>query len=954
MKGLARMGKSIWPSELLKHAALICLFIFLPLLVAGGLGYHTLLLERNHHLEKVSEQLDTGLLQIGCETDSEVFIRKMARGAWHMVRNAGGDSQKLLGIYRSLQGFVPVDFDLYIFDEASRLVTPPQVQLKSRFLAGKLWEMIGCSPIEQNIRFQKLRRQLKAFLGNEFRMAHFLEGHDSVTQIITRQRHGMVYWVNDPVVAGRGILMIFWDIPDLNFRLRHVLKRMQKHFECIFAVSGDSCEALPGSSCPDTEATRAVFRKLTLLNQKNHFDDQGQVWAGRQIDGLWAIGALKTRVEGFDASQNAMLLALFLVAGVALAVYVRFAAGASMFFPIRMKLLGLFLVAVISPVMGFAYLGYRYLGDREATLIATVSNRGRHQLVSFDESFRSAGASFIEEFRELSRAATAIGDSEVRRSLESRLESNNLITFELRNASNAEVLFALQNEMVFEGMREVSDAFSRFCLDNTFGSNLTSSVDPLLDMAVRSPEAGLWFFFDRPDEVHHMAFGPVPMFIFWNTIRNVTDSTMLYVYILQSATRLTRQLMRHRLIANLAENSARPFTLAAMNNQNDTWLPARVHASHQLRDFAGRLLFSGKPDEIRLRLNGEEYLVSGQRGKYLGSYSLFAFYPYRLISDEIARLRSQILLAMLLFTILAMMAAWLLSDTFLLPVARLGNGVAAIKARNPDFRIEQDQQDEFGDLAASFNHMIADLKEMQLAQDVQESLLPAAPPRLAGYQVSFTNRMASAVGGDYFDVHVLDEDNICVIIGDVAGHGVGSALVMAMAKAIVYHGLNESRDLISLFSDLNRAVHTYFSRPPVRKMITLFAATINLSTGKGTFVNAGHNFPVRVSAAGKCEDLASVHLPLGSMASIRSLKSSALHIEPGDTLVFYTDGLVEVVNPAGEQFGYERLKALLAANVGVGPEDLSHLLMNAWQAWLAGGEPDDDVTLVILQRQNRV
>ncbi|HPT47777.1 MAG TPA: SpoIIE family protein phosphatase, partial [Candidatus Rifleibacterium sp.] len=557
--------------------------------------------------------------------------------------------------------------------------------------------------------------------------------------------------------------------------------------------------------------------------------------------------------------------------------------------------------------------------------------------------------SFIDEFRELSRIAPVIDQPGSRQMLETRLQANNLITYELRNASSAEIVFSLENALVFEGMREVSDAFARFCLDNAFGSDLTSAVDPLLDMAVRSPEAGLWFFFDRPDEVHRISFGPVPMFVFWNTIRRPRDSAMLHVYILQSASRLTQQLIRYRLLTSL--QTAKPFTLAAMNQKNDTWLPEKVYENQQLRDFAARLLFSEKPEEMKLSLAGNEYLVSGQRGKYSGNYSLFAFYPYQLITDEINNLRKQIGAAMLLFTILAMLAAWLLSDTFLLPVSRLGAGVAAIHARNHGFRIEQDQQDEFGDLAASFNHMIADLKEMQLARDVQESLLPAVIPALPGYQLSFANRMASAVGGDYYDVQVLDSDNIFVVIGDVSGHGVGSALVMSMAKAIVYHGLKESRDLISIFSDLNLAVNTYFSRPPVRKMITLFAATLNLSSGRGSFVNAGHNFPVQVTAAGQCNDLESIHLPVGAVASLKKLATRPFQMLPGDSVVFYTDGLVEAANPAAGQYGYTRLKNLLTANAGVEPELLSARLLAAYDDWLAGHEQDDDVTLVILRRQ---
>lgn len=945
------MEKKTWYAEFLKHAALLGLFVLLPLLVAGGLGYHTLWLERESRLQQTSARLEASLSQVRCEAETEVFLKKLGRGIWHLVGRSGFAAAEIAEIHRSLAAFVPVDFDLYVFDRRGQLVTPPQIPLRSRFLGARLWEMIGRDPIEQSEKFQKLRRQLKTFLGNEFRMAHFLDGRDSVTQIVTRQKPGLIYWVNDSAQPGRGMMLIFWTLPELNFRLQHVMSKMRSRFShgLIVSESGDLLQE--AGSLIEARQFGEVASRIAVLGQKNHLSDGGLIWGGRQIDDLWVIACLPAGIEIFQTLQNYLFAILFIAGLFALAAYHRHAFDNRLFLPIRLKLLALFLVAVISPVMGFAYLGYRYLSDREATLLATVTSTSRRNMVGFDETLRKAGAAFIEEFREMGRLAGQRQQPAFRSQLEPGIRSNDLIIYELRNASNAELLFSLQNELVSEGMREVSDAFARFCLDARFGSTLTDTVDPLLETAVRSPEAGFFFLFTRPDEVHRMFFGPVPMFIYWNVDLQQKDGQGIFIYILQSASRLVKRLLQSRLHESRRAGSLQPYTLAALENRSGAWLPGRVRENRQLRHFADRLLFSDKPEELRLVIGGEEYLILGQRSIFAPGYSLFSFYPYRLITEEISRLRRQIVAAIVVFLLLAFMAAWLLSDIFLLPVARLGDGVAAIKSRNTDFRIVPLQHDEFGDLAISFNHMIADLKEMKLAQDVQESLLPAAPPQLAGYRLAFANRMASAVGGDYFDVLVPDNNTAWVIIGDVTGHGVSSALVMAMAKAIVYQAVREKRDLISLFTDLNRAIHAYFSQPPVRKMITLFAATIDLATGKGQFANAGHNFPVLLRPDGDCVDLASVHLPIGALKNIRRMVPCDFIMQPGDTLVFYTDGLIEVTGTAREQYGYQRFKKMLAARAGLEPEKLADDLLAAYDAWLSGGEPDDDVTLVILQRQ---
>ncbi len=943
------MNRKPWLEEWLKHAALTGLFIILPLLVASGLGYHTLWMKKERRLDLVAQNLETSLSQVRCEADAEVFLKKLGRGVWHLVNQSRKTPEDLARIHKSVKAFVPVDFDMYVFGNHGKLLTPDAIPLRSRFLGGNLWKMISCDHFEASKRFQKLRRQLKAFLGNEFRMAHFLDGRDSVTPIVVHQNPGQIYWVNDKNSPECGILLIFWALPDMNFRLQNVLHRMRQKFSQCLVVSeaGEIRKSVDGPFA--TASTAEPINRIVVMGQKQWLSDQGILWCGRAIDDLWVVASLPAGIESLSSMQRYLLAAAFFIGLFAFFIYFRLISD-RLFLSIRTKLLALFLVAVISPVMCFTYLSYRYLLDRESSLLAAVISNGRRVMVSFDETFRQAGASFIEDFREIGRIAVNHPLQDLRSLFEPRIRSNDLILFELRNASDATVLFSVQNELVVEGMRQVSEAFTRFCLDNRFGSSLTDSIDPLLEAAVLSPEAGLLFLFKRPDEVHRMFFGSLPMFIYWN-VNLQQPGHALYIYILQSAARLVKRLLKSRLQESWKSGNHYPYTLAAMESRKGTWLPAPVRQNRQLRNFADRIIFSDRPEELKLEVEGEEYLVLGQRSVFAPGYCLFSFYPYRLIAQEIAKLRKNIALAIAGFLLLSLISAWMLSDIFLLPVARLGNGVAAIKARNTDFRIVPVQHDEFGDLAISFNQMIADLKEMKLAQDVQESLLPAVPPVLDGYRLAFTNRMASAVGGDYFDVLVPDKNTVCIIIGDVTGHGVSSALVMAMAKAIVYQSVREGRDLANLFADLNRAIYAYFSRPPVRKMITLFAATMDLATGKGLFVNAGHNFPIMLGADGSCTDLASVNLPVGAMKNIRRLDTCEFSLNPGATIVFYTDGLIEVTDPAKEQYGYSRLKDMLATRAALEPEKLAGDLMAAYDAWLAGGEPDDDVTLIILQRQ---
>jgi serine phosphatase RsbU (regulator of sigma subunit) len=932
----------------LLHFAPICLFVVLPLLIAGYLGHQTIANERTKHLDRVTAGLERNLIQAQYELDAATFLRKIGRGAWLKLRQARAGAGDFNRYCLALRNYLPVEFDFYAFDDKGALLTPATMPLRSRYIATRLWELVRSTPTEQNRMFQRIKKQLKAFVGPEFRISKFLESRDNCLPIIARHQQGMIYWINDPRNPASGILLIFWDVPALAFRLEQAGRQHLKNFDAAFAASSQEAVQNFGREQTDPVLAGELFRRLVFMGQANVFDEQERIWAGRKIEGAWLIAGAWTTVSDFTRMQFYLHAGLMLLALLAVTIYFWSMTYGSFYLSLRIKLLALFFMAVMMPIMGFAYLGYRYLDDREETLRATVANHSRRLLFAMDESFRDAGASFINDFAGLSRRL-ATPDSSLASDIHARIESNDLISIELRDARKADMIFFQQNELFFEGMREVSDAFSRYCIDNSLGTSLTDAVDPVLDMVIRSPEAGMNIFFVRPREVHKMEFGPIPMFIFWEIFASDSEKPF-YTFIVQSASRLIKSLVRQRMLASRTDNSLAPYTLAACSDHTGEWLPAPLKNANILRDIVNQTRFSDKPVDVTVKLGSEEYLVTGLHGRFATDFCLFAFYPRHLITADIAEQGRLIRSGILLFLLLALTAGWLLSDVFLLPIARLGEGVNAIKARNSDFRIVSTQKDEFGDLADNFNHMIADLKEMQLAKDVQESLLPSAPPQVPGYQISFANRMASAVGGDYFDVRVLDRDRVCVVIGDVTGHGVGSALVMAMAKAVVYQGLKEDRGLVEIFEDLNLTVYTFFRNPAVRKMITVFAAMIDLKSGRGTFVNAGHNFPIKVGVDRKCSDLKAVHLPVGAVARLRGLKLHDFVLEPDELLVFYTDGLVEVVNSRQEMYGYERLQTFLSGLPTVDANMVSSRLLTAYDSWLGGAEPDDDLTIVVLRR----
>ncbi|MGM0600542.1 MAG: SpoIIE family protein phosphatase [Candidatus Rifleibacteriota bacterium] len=934
-------------NNVLSYSAAFALFIFLPVIIAAVLGSDAINLKQQREFEVVRKQLETRLDQFAAEVDTDTYLRKVARGAWWFAQNRNYDSDKLSKFIEKIKKLSGVELDIYLFNEKGRLETPREILVKSRFIAKKLWNLVKADPIKQSRIFENIRKPLKSFLGHEFKVAQLLDKKDGLLPIIVRHQSGRIYWNEAGPDSKAGIIVIFWQKPNLDKRIKETLKRNSNFFERgalfknvneFYRLSGEKLRK---------DVMKPVYTRLTLLNNPHEIADDF-VWMGRKIEENWIIAG-----ESFSPDKYKrwlQMLMYFLAFLVLLSLLLTYKAGKSrnLRVSIRLKLVVLFFTAVLVPVMGFIFLGYQYLADREETMVAEVAGRNRTELFSLDESFRNIGKAYEKEWKELIPLFASEDEELISRELEEKLRTNELVTVELRDIE-ADIKYTKVNELFFEGMKEVSEAFSRFCIDTALGTNLAESVDPIVSMIVKAPEGGMFFLFDRPGEIHPLEFGPAPLLIFWQIIEN-KFSQKRYLFILQSATVLLKKLVKKRMLKTYRQRKQQPDITVARHNTSGRWLPAKLQENLQLKKFAQRLKFSNKPQDSHIKINGKTWFVTGLKGKYASDYCFFSFYPREFIDDDLNFIRKLIVASILIFLLVALLTGNILSLTFLEPISRLSQGVEAIKKRQSEFRIETGQRDEFGDLAVNFNHMIEDLKEMELAGDVQESLLPGTFPDIPGYQLQYVNRMASDVGGDYFDLYWLDENRLCLLIGDVTGHGVSSALVMAMAKATVYQGLKEKKPLVELFSDLNSAVNTYFKIPPARKMITFFAAILNIDDGAIEYANAGHNFPVIIRKNKEIEFLSAVHLPIGASKKLRGLKTHQTRLNSGDTLVFYTDGIIEVKNNFSEMMGYENFKAVLFENSESSADKILAKLMAAYDSYLAGSDPDDDVTIIVLKK----
>ena len=305
----------------------------------------------------------------------------------------------------------------------------------------------------------------------------------------------------------------------------------------------------------------------------------------------------------------------------------------------------------------------------------------------------------------------------------------------------------------------------------------------------------------------------------------------------------------------------------------------------------------------------------------------------------------------------AVILAFALASTVSRPVSSLIGFMRRVGGGDLEARAEFGGSGEFRELADELNTMIANLRDrlrlrhsLNVAMEVQQRLLPASAPTVRGLDVSGHSTYCDETGGDYYDFVVLDRasrDSVLVALGDVMGHGVAAALVMAGVRAVLRDRAVAAGSLAELMGRLNKLISADHGGD---RFMTMHLAVIDSPTGTVRWVSAGHD-PVIVfdPVDGTFTDVGEGDLPLGVVDDTEYREQTSGPFRAGQVLFIGTDGVWEMPDAKGNQFGKDRLRDVIRESAAGTANDITSAVRERLTAFRGEMKSVDDVTFVVVK-----
>jgi len=379
-------------------------------------------------------------------------------------------------------------------------------------------------------------------------------------------------------------------------------------------------------------------------------------------------------------------------------------------------------------------------------------------------------------------------------------------------------------------------------------------------------------------------------------------------------------------------------------------------------------VLKASPQRWKVEDRQVNYLILPIRAGNRDLGSAYLTYSSEIVYERLQNAKVKILQFTGLLLVIGMVGIYLLSNYFVKPIVAITRRVRRFSSGDLESELPLEGAAEFFEISSALNEMMTRLrreresaierermaKEIEVASQIQKTLLPVHLPPLPGLEIDAFYRAASMIGGDLYDIFEIGDNRCCLVVADVSGKGVPASLVMSMMRTVIRifaQGSGSARDTLL-------SVNDYLSGNMPRGMfVTALMAIFDSSTRKLDFVSAGHNPLLLYKAATrKVVKLNPSGMPLGVPVTLEkdfgdTLESFDLQLDEGDLFFMYTDGITEAVDREGNQYGLERMIDLLQSSHETdrksGIKSLSKKIIDQVDNFSGFTAQRDDITFII-------
>ncbi len=716
-------------------------------------------------------------------------------------------------------------------------------------------------------------------------------------------------------------------------------------------------EELVSASLKNSEK-RAVMRALAELelSMTPWIERDGLLIRSHSLDAsyrFWAVHRLNSGLQGNTLRLRVELYSLLFFLALAAFTFSWLVQGWRLRVSIRWKLIGLFGIASGLPLILLLVTGYDYLVRTEQVLKFEALRKLQDSLKMVDSRFPRFLHDCRKRILQTTAEAKAKQPVDFQKFVDSLDEMRDELGFFTPNVVKSD-------GTVYQGHRNSGDqGRDRLMLALAFemmrrynrnlgyaedGGKQVKSVELALlnDAQIGGAVEGLFRGLGKFTRIHFGKNSRLVLLDFFLGENGRADALMMLAF--------ATDRVFYRFLKKYQARYQKAFgfgTLYSFHERKQFMVPEDAFKQEWLDAFRLRLLTRREVISEEQTIQGVPHLIVGMPGKEMESFMLVQTIPTQAVTGVKEELKTRLTWLGGICLALALASGFLLAGQFLQPIASLTEGVQAIQAGMFRHRVPETlTHDELADLSDSFNTTLEKLQELSTARTLQESLFPVALLRLGCCEVFGKSVAATELGGDYFDYFAVGDRQIMLLIGDVAGHGTGSALQMAMAKTGMHFIVQIDPSPGKVCERLN---HMILSCMRKKQMMTFFCALIDAETGVVRYANAGHNNPMLIRADGMVEEMASGGYPLGVRKTV-AYAEKELQLNPGDRIWCYTDGLPECRDASDQDLGYDRLRSILRLAAEDTALETCDLVLRQCNEYRRGAPQGDDMTLILLKR----